>query len=273
MPPTRPQPALDRRALLRTGALALGAAPLPAALRLGAPRELNCIFLRQGGGMSHLDTVDMKPNRSPFRQIATSVPGIRVCEHLPRIAKIMDKVTILRSLTAEETNHERAQQALIALPAASHRIQASVPDAIDLIASGVRHVTISGGDLTWDCHGNLFDTYRRSVLPAFDQQFAGLVNALCGRGLLSTTLVIALGEFGRTPAINEGAGRDHHSRAWSALFAGGGMTGGRILGATDSNGGEVTSLPVTPADLLATLAGPLGLAQPGKGVSIPGFFS
>jgi hypothetical protein len=71
--------------------------------------------------------------------------------------------------------------------------------------------------------------------------------------MLDTTLVIAMGEFGRTPKVNEAAGRDHHSKAWSIALAGAGIPGGRVLGATDKNGVQVTDLPVEPEDLLFTI--------------------
>jgi uncharacterized protein (DUF1501 family) len=79
------------------------------------------------------------------------------------------------------------------------------------------------------------------------------------RGLLERTLVLVMGEFGRTPKINANAGRDHHSKAWSILLAGGGIAGGRVLGATDKTGTEVTELPVTPEDLLHSLYTILGI--------------
>jgi len=98
-----------RRDFLRIGSLGLGA------LRLGAApkKELSCILLWQSGGSPHMDTFDMKPNapkdiRGEFNEIASNVPGIRVCEHLPNTARIMDKVTVLRSMKSRENNHERA---------------------------------------------------------------------------------------------------------------------------------------------------------------------
>jgi len=85
------------------------------------------------------------------------------------------------------------------------------------------------------------------------------VEDLDERGLLSTTLVIAMGEFGRTPKVNDGAGRDHHNKAWSIALAGAGIEGGRVLGATDAKATEVTDLPVEPEDLLYTIYSILGI--------------
>jgi uncharacterized protein (DUF1501 family) len=94
---------------------------------------------------------------------------------------------------------------------------------------------------------------RSELLPVLDRSFAGLIAALDDRGLLDTTLVVAMTEFGRTPRINALGGRDHHSRAWSVVLAGAGLPGGRVLGATDRTGTDVTELPVSPEDLLRTI--------------------
>src|SRR5439155_21506533 len=104
-----------------------------------------------------------------------------------------------------------------------------------------------------------FNIMNKVLLPEFDRGFATLLEDLHERGMLDTTLVIAMGEFGRTPKINEGAGRDHHNKAWSIVLAGAGMAGGRVLGATDKNATEVTDLPVEPEDLLYTIYSLLGV--------------
>jgi len=119
-----------------------------------------------------------------------------------------------------------------------------------LVESGVRFVTVAKGWLNYDTHGDNFNTMKKALLPEFDRAFAGLLEDLHDRGMLDTTLVIAMGEFGRTPKVNDAAGRDHHSKAWSIALAGAGIPGGRVLGATDSNGVQVTDLPVEPEDLL-----------------------
>jgi uncharacterized protein (DUF1501 family) len=110
----------------------------------------------------------------------------------------------------------------------------------------------------YDTHAGNFRRLKEVLLPEFDRAFAGLLQDLDQRGLLETTLVIALGEFGRTPRINRQAGRDHHASAWSIVLAGAGLRGGRVLGATDKTGGEVTDLPVSPADLVRSIHAILG---------------
>jgi hypothetical protein len=128
-----------------------------------------------------------------------------------------------------------------------------------LVESGVRFVTVAKGWLNYDTHGDNFNTMKKALLPEFDRAFAGLLEDLHERGMLDTTLVIAMGEFGRTPKVNEAAGRDHHSKAWSIALAGAGIPGGRVLGATDQNGVQVTDLPVEPEDLLFTIYTLLGV--------------
>ncbi len=122
-----------------------------------------------------------------------------------------------------------------------------------LVESGVRFVTVAKGWLNYDTHGDNFNIMKKALLPEFDRAFAGLLEDLHDRGMLDTTLVIAMGEFGRTPKVNDAAGRDHHSKAWSIALAGAGIPGGRVLGATDKNGVQVTDLPVEPEDLLFTI--------------------
>jgi hypothetical protein len=127
-----------------------------------------------------------------------------------------------------------------------------------LIEAGVRLVSVNEFNQSWDTHGGLTNRYRQ-IVPPMDQAFAALVEDLEARGLLSDTLVINTGEFGRTPAMNRDAGRDHWPRAFSAVLAGGGVRGGQVYGASDSRGGDVAALPVSPADLLATLWHCLGV--------------
>ncbi len=137
-----------------------------------------------------------------------------------------------------------------------------------LVESGVRFVTVAKGWLNYDTHGDNFNTMKKALLPEFDRAFAGLVEDLHQRGLLDSTLVIAMGEFGRTPKVNGDAGRDHHSKAWSVVLAGAGIPGGRVLGATDKTATEVTELPVEPEDLLFSIYTILGI-DPAKEYETP----
>ena len=385
-----------RRDFLRLGSLGALGLNLPGFLRAASvskpKRDVSVILVWQSGGCGHQDTFDMKPDapadyRGEFKPIPTNVPGIQVCEHLPRMAKIADKYTILRSLNSRENNHERAINYLLTgylplptiefpsmgstvskelgpkngmppyvtvpntfpsygagflggehnpfiagdanvagykvrdltLPAdvdwsrlgnrrwlveqmdKKFRAVEASPDfaALDgfyqraydlvnspeakkafdiesepaslreqygrtpvgqgcllarrLVEAGVRFVTVAKGWLNYDTHGDNFNTMKKVLLPEFDPAFATLIEDLGQRGMLDSTLVIAMGEFGRTPQVNKDAGRDHHCKAWSAVLAGAGIPGGRVLGATDKTATEVTDLPVSPEDLIHTI--------------------
>ncbi len=392
-----------RRDFMRIGSLGALGINLPGFLRAASTadkpkKDISVILLWQSGGCGHQDTFDMKPDapleyRGEFNPISTNVPGIQICEHLPRTAKVMDKVTILRSLRSRENNHERAINYLltgylplptiefpsigsvvakelgpkngmppyVAVPntfpsygggylggeynpfisgdanATGYKVRdLTLPTDVDwtrlgnrrhlveqmdrkfraieasedfkaldgfyqraydlirspaakkafdvesepaalrerygrtpvgqgallarrLVESGVRFVTVAKGWLNYDTHGDNFNIMKKALLPEWDPAFATLVEDLSERGMLDTTLVISTGEFGRTPKVNDGAGRDHHNKAWSVVFAGGGLTGGRVIGATDKTATEVTDTPVEPEDLLYSIYSMMGV--------------
>jgi len=418
---------LTRRRWLRIGGLgALGldlARPLRAdagavSRRPPAPVR-SCILIFYYGGPSHLDTWDPKPEaprevRGEFRPIATSVPGIRVSEHLPHSARVVDRLAIIRGLHHPMTNHNAAAFAalsgrspakgdlellgndrndppclgsvlshalpgrrdlptFVALPhvmynvvklpgqvagflgsahdpfqvAADPNTPAFRLDELDLpgdvslgrldrresllrrvedplrrggaaapehdldvyrakavrllrseavrrafrldgedpklrdrygrpthgqsvllarrlVEAGVRFVTVydhaTNGQVTnWDAHQDVFPRLKDDLLPPADRAFAALIEDLTERGLLGSTLVIALGEFGRTPKINGRAGRDHWPYCSSAVLAGGGIRGGRVHGSSDKLGAYPDLDGVSPADLAATLFWRFGL--------------
>jgi uncharacterized protein (DUF1501 family) len=126
---------------------------------------------------------------------------------------------------------------------------------------------------SWDCHaagGSLrtdLNDIRNAVAPTFDTAFAALLGELEARGLLDSTLVVATGEFGRTPKLNSNGGRDHWAGCWTALVAGGGVKGGRVIGRSDRTGSEPADRPVSPQELLATVFHALGVAPD---ATIPG---
>ncbi len=142
--------------------------------------------------------------------------------------------------------------------------------ARQLIERGVRLVTVNMfttvyDAVSWDCHadggalGCDLGDYRDLVGPMFDQAYSALLDDLGERGLLDTTLVVAVGEFGRTPRLNPRGGRDHWPGVWPALFAGAGVRGGQVVGASDAWGGEPAERPVTPAEVAATVYHALGV--------------
>jgi uncharacterized protein (DUF1501 family) len=127
----------------------------------------------------------------------------------------------------------------------------AVLSARRLVEAGVRCVEVRLGG--WDDHQNLFDNLPGRA-RALDQAFGALLDDLAARGRLDRTLILCLGEFGRTPDVNGRGGRDHYPRAFSAVLAGGGVRGGQAVGATCPEGREVVQRPVSVADLYATLA-------------------
>jgi hypothetical protein len=115
------------------------------------------------------------------------------------------------------------------------------------------------GDGGWDMHDRYFQVMQDRHGWMFDRALSALLDDLHDRGLLETTLVVAVGEFGRTPRINPKAGRDHWNLCYSALLAGGGVQGGRVVGASDKHAEHPAQRPVTPADLNATILARLGI--------------
>jgi hypothetical protein len=363
----------------------------------------NCILIWLAGGPSHLDTFDPKPNaaadvRGEFKPIATSVPGLRISEVLPNLAKVMNQVTLVRSMTSPESDHVRAAHHVLtgyrpspaleypghgsvvakareakrgmlppyvavpdaplsglsgyltpaydpfavagdpnqpgfrvrnltppdrltlarllrrrdmvkALDAFAHDVPstalttsrdqfaqqayslltssaaqaafrigeepAKVRDqygrttvgqscllARRLVEAGVSFVTVNDrgmGPLGWDTHAQNFATIKNTLAPPLDQGVAALVEDLTARGLIDDTLVVMMGEFGRTPQINGNAGRDHHGRANSVLIFGAGVPAGLVIGRTDASGDAPAERPVTPADLAWVLYHKLGI--------------
>jgi hypothetical protein len=139
-----------------------------------------------------------------------------------------------------------------------------------LIEHGVRLATVNMFDtvfnqITWDCHADggalpaTLDDYRDTLCPMFDHAYSALIDDLDARGLLESTLVLAMGEFGRTPQLNPRGGRDHWPGVWSILFAGGGIRGGQVVGSSDPLGAEPRDRPVTPAEVAATVYRLLGM--------------
>jgi hypothetical protein len=381
-------------------------------------RKKAVILLWMNGGPSQLDTFDLKPghaNGGPFQEIATKVAGIKISEHLPKIAKHTDRMAIVRSMSTREADHGRAtyqmrtghlpggpvhfptlgavlskemgqpgaelpnfvsiapyrffspaaygpgflgpqyaplvvgenQQSLIpipgrqqsnyedslkvrdvdlpqgvgsdraaarirlleemqedflakrsAVPSQSHRsayqravtlMRSKATKAFDLdgekkslrdrygrnlfgqgcllarrlVEHGVPFVevslaTVANLALGWDTHINNFDSVRQ-LSGVLDPAWSTLVEDLGARGLLDSTLIVWMGEFGRTPRINGNRGRDHWANCWSAVLAGGGIKGGQVIGKTSKDGTSVEERPVGVQDFLATVVAALGI--------------
>src|SRR5678815_5364863 len=131
-----------------------------------------------------------------------------------------------------------------------------------LIEAGVRFVTVNMfetvfDEITWDIHGSKpfspISCYRDLVGPMFDNAFSSLLEDLQNRRMLDNTMVVAMGEFGRTPKVNPAGGRDHWPQCWSVYFAGAGVKGGRAVGKSDDIGAYPTERPVQPKEIVATI--------------------
>ena len=137
-----------------------------------------------------------------------------------------------------------------------------------LIEAGVRFVTVNMfetvfDEITWDIHGSRpftdIQEMSKLVAPNFDQAYSALLEDLKERGLLDKTMVLGMGEFGRTPKVNPAGGRDHHPGVWTIIMGGGPIKGGRIVGESDELGYIPKTRPVTPGEVAATIFKGLGL--------------
>ena len=132
-----------------------------------------------------------------------------------------------------------------------------------MVEAGCRFVTLEGWNKEamhdWDTHYRNDYFLQEELVPPFDQALSALLEDLKQRGLLESTLVLVMGEFGRTPHINPGRGRDHWGHCWSLVLGGGGIKGGQVIGASDERGAYVAERLVTIGDLFATVYKALGI--------------
>lgn len=137
-----------------------------------------------------------------------------------------------------------------------------------LVEAGVRFVTVNMfetvfSEVTWDIHGSApftsIEGMRDEVAPNFDRAYTALLEDLYQKGLLANTMVLAFGEFGRTPKVNPAGGRDHHPGVWTSLFAGGPFKGGTVVGESDEIGGAPKTRPITTSEVAATVYEGLGI--------------
>ncbi len=126
-----------------------------------------------------------------------------------------------------------------------------------LVEAGVTYVEVSLGG--WDTHADAFNTLKTRLQPELDKGMGNLVADLAQRGLLDNTMIVWMGDFGRTPRINQNGGRDHWPRSWSVVMGGGGLKGGQAIGATDKDGVDIVDQPVGVMDLVATMSKGMGI--------------
>jgi hypothetical protein len=237
--------------------LAFGALPFSGVKPV---QPLSGIIIRLTGGPSQIDTWDPKPEalshiRSPFKAIRTNVSGIQISELFPLMARCAHKYSLVRSVYSDASPmHENASTPVVDFAGACVHARIAVEN-------GARRVEVPMfgsvmANHTWDAHGwgpfSSLASYRDIVAPLFDRAFCGLINDLDARGLLATTRVVAIGEFGRTPHLNPSGGRDHWPHCFTAIVAGGGVEGGRVYGSSDSTGSFPRDNPINAKALLAT---------------------
>ncbi len=282
----------NRREFLRNGVLTLGGLALPAVfsraamgaatgLSVAAAKNKSVIFIYLMGGPSQLDMYDMKPNapvdiRGEFRPINTNVPGVRVCEHLPLHAKIADKFAIVHGVETLDTHSSAV--VMTGYSSSAKRFGLHEIDSVQ-----IRTPALPYDD--WDSHGRVLGrelsifAELRDKLPVYDAAIHGLITSTYECGLDKDVLIVACGEFGRTPWINEFGGRNHWAPSGSVLFAGGGLRMGQAIGYTGPIGEreQARSRPYTAQNVLATIYRHLGIdpaktivASDGKRVSLLG---
>jgi uncharacterized protein (DUF1501 family) len=241
-------------------------------------------FPGQGGGFlgKALDPVRISGNNErtrfdpPALVLPADVTGSRLAERSLLRNQINDRLRATAAMNDLDGYYQRALSLLasssLADALALDRESAAVRQAYGahlfgqgclparrLVEAGVDLVTVywhyegPEDSPVWDTHGNNYLHLRQRLAPPTDQAVSALVGDLAARGLLADTLVVVMGEFGRTPKINRNAGRDHWPHVQSILLAGAGIPGGRVYGASDKQGAYPAERPVSPADLIATL--------------------
>ena len=268
---------------------------------IGAPVGLPAYFsipsMSRSGGPNFLGAkhapfiVDGDPNSTGFRVRDVALPSTLTADRFAERGDLRAEVDRLRRITdrtagdpavALDEHYQQANELMQSKEAQAafdiHKEPEKVRDAYGrnsfgqrallarrLVEAGVPFVTIYDGG--WDHHTKLFETLKKR-LPTWDQTVSALISDLHQRGKLDDTLVIALGEFGRTPKINKDAGRDHWANAMSVLFAGGKTRGGQVIGATDKNGYAAVERVLSPENFVSSVYLKLGI-DPDKMIYTP----
>jgi uncharacterized protein (DUF1501 family) len=240
----------------RAGYLGVRYAPLQTN---DSPRP-GAVFSVRGVSLANGQTVDeFEKRQTLLGELDTAFRG---AEAESKLVDGLDKFgaqafDMIRSSKAREAFDTSLEKPEVAKPFGEGKFGMGCLLALRLVTAGVRFVTVSFGG--WDTHGNNFKSLRDNLLPQFDGGLAALLAALKERGLLDTTTVFVIGEFGRTPKINDKAGRDHWPRAMTALLASGGVKGGQAIGASDAKGMGPAAEPITPDQVAASFYHSLGI--------------
>jgi uncharacterized protein (DUF1501 family) len=173
-------------------------------------------------------------------------------------AKVLEKTVRLMTSQQLEAFQVRTEPPAVQQRYGQHSFGRGCLMARRLVEAGVPFVEVDLGG--WDNHSNIFPTLQNDKLPVMDQGMSALVEDLQERGRLQDTVIIWMGEFGRTPRINGNAGRDHWARAWSVVLAGGGLKGGIAVGETNADGTQVETEMYSSQDIMATVCQALGIS-------------
>ena len=263
----------------------------------GVPPYFTMPNMSRSGGPNFLGArhapfiVPDDPNRSDFRVRDVTIPsGLtdarfesrqEIRRQIDRMKRLTD-AAVADPVVAADEFYSQGMQILQSSEAQAafdiHSEPAEVRDAYGrssfgqrallarrLVGAGVPFVTLYFGG--WDHHTDIFNAFDKKV-PPFESAIAALIEDLKQRGMLERTMVIALGEFGRTPKINDRGGRDHWSNAMSVMFAGGGTRGGQVIGATDRQGYAAIERILSPENFVSTVYRKLGI-DPGQMMYTP----
>lgn len=226
--------------------------------------------------------VDADPNDKDFRvrnlRLSDELSSQRLTSRLDLLTQLGSRQTPVANESAAQIDVQRQQAASMVMTgdAAEAFDLSQEPDAIRekygrhqwgqshllarrLVESGVKFVsTVNGRSIIWDTHQDNFDRLKKRLVPPMEKAYVALLDDLEERGLLDSTLVIWMGDFGRTPIINKDTGRDHWPQCYTMILAGGGIRGGQVVGSSDKTGAYPATRPVTPADIHATVFAALG---------------
>jgi hypothetical protein len=239
---------------------------LPGCVVIGGDPQCGAGYLPGDKGPVVFDSLD-----SPAEDVRLSVPKDRFkrrWEMLSVLDEGFSREHVLRMVDERREAYERAKRVLTSDKVKAFDLSKEEPGRYGtspfgraclmsrrLVEAGVRFVEVAMGD--WDTHSDHVARHR-TLLEALDGPYAALVADLADRRLLDETVVVCMGEFGRTPAVNGSGGRDHYTKCWSAALGGGGVAGGRVVGRTD--GREIQERPVTVPDFFATLYRAFGIS-------------
>ncbi len=207
---------------------------------------------------SNVDAARMQRRLASLQMIESNFisenRGIAATEH----AKVLDKT--LQMMTSQQLKAFNVSEEPTDMVEryGNHNFGRSCLLARRLVEANVPFVEVNLGG--WDNHDNIFPTLQNERLPQLDQGLSSLVEDLTQRGLWEDTIVLWMGEFGRTPRINGGAGRDHWARCWSVVTGGGGMKGGIAVGQTNDDGTQVDGPSYSSEDLMATICQAMGIS-------------